>query len=182
MSDIVHVMCLSSLEYHVLLQLKNIECTPRLLAPCPDGNVTPTVYRVVEAQGTTFTVEPLEGGPYRRVHRVGLHPCVNPAVELAATEGGLEAPATQFPPEKGGVENVDPECVVLEVVTWPLEEIRNVDVSRSAEELIAVESDLVQDCGEQYASESEQSMEHIPSPVINNIFSKRPVPTPRRTN
>ncbi len=80
MSDIVHVMCLSSPEFHVLLQLKNIECSPRLLAPCPDGNVTPTVYLVVEAQGTTFTVEPLEGGPYRRVHRVDLHPCVNPVV------------------------------------------------------------------------------------------------------
>ncbi len=73
----------------------------------------PTVYRVVKAQGATFMGEPLERGPYRRVHRVDLHPCVNPVVETVATEGGLEAPATQFPPEKGGVENVDPECVVF---------------------------------------------------------------------
>ncbi len=90
----------------------------------------------------------------------------------------MEAPATQFPPEKGGVENVDPECVVLEVVTWPLEEIRNVDVSRSAEEPIAFESDLVQDCGEQHASESEQSMEHIPFPVIKFFFLKGLFPHP----
>ncbi len=137
----------------------------------------PTVYRVVKAQGTTFTVKPLEGGPYRRVHRVHLRPCVNPVVEPVATEGSLEAPATQFPPEKGGIEDVDPECVVLEEVIWPLEEIRNVDVSRSAEEPLAVESDLVQD-----GTSLQQSMEHVPSPIINNHLSKKTVPTPRRTN
>ncbi len=143
----------------------------------------PTVYRVVEVQGTMYTVEPLEGGPCRRVHRVDLRPCVNPVVEPAATEGSLEAPVAQFPPEKGGVETIDPECVILEEVTWPrLEETRNVDVSRSAEVPLAVESDLVQDGGEQHASESEQSMEHVPFPVINTNLSKRPVLTPRRTN
>ncbi len=132
----------------------------------------PTVNRVVEAQGTTFTVEPLEGGPYRRVHRVDLRPCVNAVVEPAATEGSLEAPATQFSPEKGGVENVDPECVVLEEVTWPLEEIRNVDVSRSTEEPFAVESDLVQDGGEQHASESEHSVTSSfrNEPHLNELF------------
>ncbi len=141
----------------------------------------PTVYRVVEVQGTTYTVEPLEGGPCRRVHRVDLHPCGNPVVEPGATDGSLEAPAAQFPPEKGEVETVDPECVILEEVIWPrLEETRN--VSRSAEEPLAFESDLVQDGGEQHASDSEQSMEHVPSPVINKKLSKRPVPTPRMTN
>lgn len=30
----------------------------------------PVVYRVVEVQGTTYTVEPVEGGPQKRVHRV----------------------------------------------------------------------------------------------------------------
>lgn len=143
----------------------------------------PTVYRVVEVQGTTYTVEPLEGGPCRRFHRVDLRPYVNPVVEPAGTEGSLEAPAAQFPPEKGRVETVDPECVILEEVTWPrLEETRNVDISRSAEEPLAVESDLVQDGGERHASQSEQSMEHVPSSVMNKNLSKRPVSTPRKTS
>lgn len=87
----------------------------------------PTVYWVVEVQGITYTVEPLEGGPCKRVHRVDLCPCVNPVVEPMATEGSLKAPTAQFPSEKREVENVDPECVILEEVTWPrLEETRNV--------------------------------------------------------
>lgn len=32
-------------------------------------NWSATVYKVVEIQGTTYTVEPLEGGPVKRVHR-----------------------------------------------------------------------------------------------------------------
>ncbi len=97
---------------------------------------------------------------------------MNPVVEPAATEGSLEAPATQFSPEKGGVENVDPECVVLEEVTWPLEEIRNVDVSRSTEEPFAVESDLVQDGRGQHASESEHSVTSSfrNEPHLNELF------------
>ena len=39
---------------------------------------SPTVHRVVEIQGTTHTVEPLEGGPVKRVHRADLRPCVGP--------------------------------------------------------------------------------------------------------
>lgn len=37
----------------------------------------PTQYRVIEIQGTMHTVEPLEGGPIRRVNRVDLRPCVH---------------------------------------------------------------------------------------------------------
>lgn len=34
-----------------------------------------TPYRVIEIQGTTHTVEPVEGGPIKRVNRVDLRPC-----------------------------------------------------------------------------------------------------------
>lgn len=30
------------------------------------------VYKVLDVQGTTYAVEPLEGGPVKRVHTVGL--------------------------------------------------------------------------------------------------------------
>lgn len=39
----------------------------------------PTVYKVVDIQGTTHTVEPVEGGPTKRIHRSELRPCVPPA-------------------------------------------------------------------------------------------------------
>ncbi|KAL0161724.1 hypothetical protein M9458_045449, partial [Cirrhinus mrigala] len=53
----------------------------------------PTQYRVIEVQGTTHTVEPVEGGPIRRVNRVDLRPCVhipNQVVPKRSAEPNLE--------------------------------------------------------------------------------------------
>lgn len=38
----------------------------------------PIVHRVVGIMDNTYTVEPLEGGPTKRVNRVDIRPCVNP--------------------------------------------------------------------------------------------------------
>ncbi|XP_067308989.1 uncharacterized protein [Pseudorasbora parva] len=42
-----------------------------------------TQYRVIEIQGTTHTVEPVEGGPIKRVNRVDLRPCVHVPTSVA---------------------------------------------------------------------------------------------------
>ncbi|KAJ7990685.1 hypothetical protein DPEC_G00302960 [Dallia pectoralis] len=39
-----------------------------------------TPYRVIDIRDTTYTVEPVEGGPVRRVNRVDLRPCVEKPV------------------------------------------------------------------------------------------------------
>ncbi len=46
-----------------------------------------TQYRVIEIQGTTHTVQPVEGGPIRRVNRVDLRPCVHIPGPVAPKRG-----------------------------------------------------------------------------------------------
>ncbi len=53
----------------------------------------PTVYKVLDVQGITYTVEPLEGGPIKRLHGADLRPCVNSAPEPESTENN--SPKTQ---------------------------------------------------------------------------------------
>lgn len=52
----------------------------------------PTVYRVVNIQGTTHSVEPIEGGPTKTVHRTELQPCVRPVRPKPCTK---KFPTTQ---------------------------------------------------------------------------------------
>lgn len=146
----------------------------------------PTVYRVIQVQGTTYTVEPLEGGPSKRVHRVDLHPCVNPVVEPVVTGSSLSSSPSTALGDPVEVGNADTEYVVLEEVTLPhLEETRNVrfGVSGSAEEVLDVGPVSVLDNVEQPV-ESEPSVEHEPNPApsVNKSESRRPVPAPRRTS
>ncbi|KAL6481098.1 hypothetical protein MHYP_G00091780 [Metynnis hypsauchen] len=54
------------------------------------------VYRVVDKVDTTYTVEPVEGGPTRRVD---IRRCANPPVPLP--QRGLQTPQTQFTPSTG---------------------------------------------------------------------------------
>ncbi len=65
----------------------------------------PTKYRVIEIQGTTHTVKPVEGGPIRRVNRVDLRPCVripDPVAPKRGAEPTLEA-------GEASIEDVDDE-------------------------------------------------------------------------
>lgn len=52
---------------------------------------SPTVYRVMEIVGTTYTVEPLEGGPSKRVHRSELHPGVVPTRPRSKEKSGSQS-------------------------------------------------------------------------------------------
>lgn len=83
---------------------------------------TATVYKVVDVQGTTYTVEPLEGGPVKRVHRSNLRPCVGP-VPLPRGCRRAASPVVQPTSSlESGTEHVDPEFVLLEEVRYPAAE------------------------------------------------------------
>ncbi|XP_057194088.1 protein NYNRIN-like [Triplophysa rosa] len=81
----------------------------------------PTLYRVSEVQRSTYTVEPIEGGPIKRVHRSNLRPCGNPVP--------VPRPRSQKPPERElhtrvsepEMPSLEAECVLVEEVTCPRE-------------------------------------------------------------
>lgn len=72
----------------------------------------PTVYKVIGVQGTTYTLEPVEGGPTRRVHRSNLRPCMRqwhlptPDTTLSVDE--------HVGPQEDQTDSVESEFVVLE--------------------------------------------------------------------
>ncbi|KAJ7987238.1 hypothetical protein DPEC_G00336670 [Dallia pectoralis] len=144
----------------------------------------PTVYRVIDVLDTTYTVEPLEGGPCKRVHRVDLRPCVNSVVEPVVTDSSSSSSPSQNLFEQVEVGDADTDYVVLEEVTLPhLGRQRYVGVGVSgSEEALDVGPVNVLDHVEQPA-EFEQSVEQEPDPVptIDKPVSRRPVPAPRRT-
>ncbi|KAL1256563.1 hypothetical protein QQF64_012108 [Cirrhinus molitorella] len=80
-----------------------------------------TMYKVVEVQGSTYAVQPIEGGQTKRVHRSNLRPCVN--------KGPVPAPRILKRPAKGKPTSVlekevpplDVECVLVEEVQSPRE-------------------------------------------------------------
>lgn len=72
----------------------------------------PILHRVVEIQGTTHTVEPVEGGPFKRVHRTDLRPCVDP-VPTSSPQSHSNSVADCLSAEDIPI-YVDPEYVVLE--------------------------------------------------------------------
>lgn len=145
----------------------------------------PVVYRVEEVQGTTYMVEPVEGGPQKRVHRVDLRPCERPVVETAEAVSRVTAPVAKFPSDSVEAEPVDPECVILEEVTLPhVEETRDVEmeVSGSAEETLAVGRDCVLENEGQLPSELEHTGKEGIVLVADRPVPKKPVPAPRRTS
>lgn len=146
---------------------------------------SPTVYRVVDVRDTTYAVEPLEGGPSRRVHRVDLRPCVNSDEEIVVTEHSLPSSVFEWLVEQGKVEDADPGYVVLEEVILPrLEEASGVevDLTSSVEEALGVEPVSVLDSvGQPEESEISVVHEQNPVPPPDTPLSRRPVPAPRRT-
>lgn len=72
----------------------------------------PTVYKVVNIQGTTYTVEPLEGGPIKRVHRSELRPCVKP---IPKPRTKLRSQTSLQPVAEGLLpESPEPDFVIVE--------------------------------------------------------------------
>ncbi|XP_030596006.1 uncharacterized protein LOC115787439 [Archocentrus centrarchus] len=75
------------------------------------------VYKVVEVHGTTYTVEPLEGGPKKRVHRSNLRPCVGP-VPVQTKRHCLAAPTVEgmLVSESESESDMEPDFVLMEEV------------------------------------------------------------------
>lgn len=73
----------------------------------------PTIYRVVEVQGTTHTVEPMEGGPTKRVHRSDIRPCPKsvPVPMPRSRVTPVEVPTPELMEE---MPSLDVECVLVE--------------------------------------------------------------------
>lgn len=59
----------------------------------------PIPHRVVQIQGTTYTVEPIEGGPTKRVNRVDIRPCVSLPVPRSQTNNRHLRRTPESPPE-----------------------------------------------------------------------------------
>ena len=82
----------------------------------------PAPHRVVNIQGTTYTVEPVEGGPIKRVNRVDIRPCVPMPVfmpqQRSRSRNTPPAAMQETSPHPGEAADVD-DGVVVEQVTVP---------------------------------------------------------------
>ena len=85
----------------------------------------PARHRVVNIQGTTYTVEPVEGGPIKRVNRVDIRPCVPMPVfmpqQRSRSRNTPPAAMQETSPHPGEAADVDDGVVVeqVEQVTVP---------------------------------------------------------------
>lgn len=140
-----------------------------------------TVYKVVDVQGVTYAVEPLEGGPVKRVHRSNLRPCVGPRPmprRRHHTASPVDEPTWSLESE---MELMDPEFVLVEEVGNP--------VAEQVETLDPENLDLMTDESESHLAESVVEDEDILGWEINDAESinlpneeseVRPVPAPRK--
>uniref|UniRef100_A0A3B3RLD9 Gypsy retrotransposon integrase-like protein 1 n=1 Tax=Paramormyrops kingsleyae TaxID=1676925 RepID=A0A3B3RLD9_9TELE len=79
-----------------------------------------TVYKVVDVQGATYAVEPLEGGQLKRVHRSNLRPCVGP-VPLPRRRCLVEPPVGEpTSSQESEAESEDPQFALVKEVRYPV--------------------------------------------------------------
>ena len=156
-----------------------------------------TVYKVVDIQGTTYTVEPLEGGPVKRVHRANLRPCVGPVpVPVPRRRHQATAPldelVSSLEPE---MEFVEPEFVLEEKVRYPAaehaatQEPENLDlkiVETEGHPDDEAEDELEQELCNMHEEDLEVEPVPCSHPTTESISTpakepeERPVPAPRR--
>ncbi len=77
------------------------------------------MYRVLEVQGTTYTVEPVEGGTVKRVHRSNLRPC-NHSVPVPMPR--CRKPSIKDVPtsvSESAIRSLEAECVLVKEVLCP---------------------------------------------------------------
>lgn len=139
----------------------------------------PTVYKVVNIQGSTYAVETLEGGPVKRVHRSNLRPCVaSPPAQRCrrpAVAPGDEATSSPEP------ETPVPEFVVVEKVYYPGTKGAEILSERLEGHLDNVADGWDCDAPDHNVEETSGScpepMSEKPSPHAEDVVVK-PVPTP----
>ncbi len=135
-------------------------------------------------QGTTYTVEPLEGGPIKRLHRADLRPCVTSAPEPVSTENNSPKTQQEKKAESEQVEiQSDPDFVVLEEVTYPsLQETKQIGSSSAEGEVLEDQPELILEDTEPRDTEPEQFMPDTSAALrVEEPMLKKPLPTPRRT-
>ncbi|XP_051273029.1 uncharacterized protein LOC127373010 [Dicentrarchus labrax] len=159
-----------------------------------------TVYQVVEVQGTTYAVVPLEGGPVKRVHRSNLRPCVGSVPVLRRrhhTAFPTDEPALNLESEN---EFTDPEFVLVEEVRCPTTEPEismepeglDLMTDKSGAHLGAAAKDVEESeeiLGQDVSDDDDLEEEPVlgPHPTSESVdlpaveLELRPVPAPRRS-
>lgn len=159
-----------------------------------------TMYKVLEVQGTTYTVEPVEGGTLKRVHRSNLRPCNGPAPVTVPKRRQTSVEEVPTPDPESEMTSLEAECVLVEEVPCFKEKLAVVPTSEHQEQPVPGDRDSFKDQMEEsdrrgYCSkpecnetlddtlgvppvflEPETEIVHLPAenPVI------KPVPTPRK--
>lgn len=80
---------------------------------------SPVLYKVSEVQGSTYTVEPVEGGPVKRVHRANLHPWGNPVPVPRPRNRKLPEKDLHTPCSEAKMPSLEAECVLVEEALCP---------------------------------------------------------------
>lgn len=132
-----------------------------------------TIYRVVEIQGTTYAVEPVEGGPVKRVHRVDIRPCVSP---VPAPRRRDKSPVTVFSPVPESESSDDEGVLVKEVAHPRLNKAQDVGT-------LPVDNPDTDNLPEN-GSESDGEHETVPGILESRVtepVGRVPIPAPRRS-
>lgn len=142
---------------------------------------SPVVYRVVEVQGSTHAVEPVEGGPVKRVHRANLRPCIGP-IPAPRKKKNNESPVVVSPrtEEKTGCSDPDPEYVLFGETSYPSAEQGSDEAVQSSDISESVNTD---DARVTVPSDSEQvsTPETVATETNRDIGVIPPTPVPRRS-
>lgn len=128
-----------------------------------------TVYQVVDVLGTTYTVQPAEGGPVKRVNRVDIRPCVKPPIQTPrnVTEPICEPEVVmETQSESGNSDGEAEEGVIVEEVSFAVNP--NLDTGNCP----------VRDC-ECESAESESGLREVEVPVLSQEESESVEPESR---
>lgn len=153
---------------------------------------SPVVYKVV---GTTYMVEPLEGGPFRRVHRSELRPGAMPSPR-PRSRGKSQADTQSV--SRDGCETIEPDFVMVEEVMQPSDRgATDVQVVSEAPRTLEVccdgsegnqvavgafrDSVTTVDLSSESADELSQSQEFKAPEMCSPIRKEVPVPAVRRS-
>ncbi|KAL6462437.1 hypothetical protein MHYP_G00288590 [Metynnis hypsauchen] len=155
---------------------------------------SPVVYQVVDIVGTTYTVQPAEGEPIKRVNRVDIRPCVN-TPDLTHRNTGKKTVTT--PTETTGldIDSCDEveDAVIIEEVSFnlnPRPDVENCFVDDCVQQ--PEDSDLISDHDPPVLEQAET--EHVETEIetcttdqpcemqaSTPCVRKAPIPAPRRT-
>ncbi|XP_059403406.1 uncharacterized protein LOC132136882 [Carassius carassius] len=160
---------------------------------CPQGRNkiqdawAPTAYKVVEVHGTTYTVEPVGGGPAKRVHISDIRPCSRLIPMPRRKVRPVEVPTSVLVEE---IPSLDAECVLVEETRWTKEDLVDPVLEESQQQ--DVESDNcagLEEAQERYndalVNNEVSAVEELSLPDIEitdstlDVVSARSVPVPR---